>query len=258
VRVTTPLSCCIIAMDEEDRIADCLASVAFCDEVVLVDSHSRDRTRALAAEHGARVIERDWPGFGAQKEFAVRAARHDWVLCIDADERVSPALRAEVEALRAEGFPAHAAWRMPRLANYLGTWVRHGTWYPDLQLRLFDRRRARWGDQVLHERVELAPGATVGRLRGELLHHPYRSFAEHQRTIEQYTTLMARELFARGRRARPGDLWLRPWARFARFYLLKHGFLMGTQGLVLAQLAAHYVRLKYVKLHLLERGRALE
>jgi glycosyltransferase involved in cell wall biosynthesis len=254
----TPLSCCIIAMDEEDRIEECLASVAFCDEIVLVDSHSKDGTRELARARGARVIERDWPGHVAQKEFAIRAATHDWVLCVDADERVSPELRAEIEALRLQGFPRHAGWRFPRLVNYLGTWVRRGTWYPDLQLRLFDRRRGRWGGHDPHDRVELAAGASSGRLAGDLLHHPYRSFADHLRTIDQYTTLMARGMLARGRRAGLADLCLRPWVRFARFYFLKRGFLLGWKGLVLAFLAAHYVRLKYMKLLLLQRGEALE
>ncbi|HEX6885576.1 MAG TPA: glycosyltransferase family 2 protein [Planctomycetota bacterium] len=256
--MTTPLSCCIIAMDEEERLPACLASVAFCDEIVVVDSHSTDQTRALAAARGARVIERDWPGHVAQKEFAVRAATHEWVLCVDADERITPALRSEIEALRARGFPGHAGWRFPRLTNYLGTWVRHGTWYPDRQLRLFDRRRGRWGGHDPHDRVELAAGASVGELSGDLEHHPYRTLAEHLATIDQYTTIMARGMLARGRRAGWLDLTLRPWVRFARFYLLKRGFLLGTQGLVLAQLAAHYVRLKYAKLLVLQRGKALE
>lgn len=251
------LSCCIIAMDEEDRLGACLDSVAFCDEVVVVDSHSRDRTRELAAARGARVIERDWPGHVAQKDFAVRAATHDWVLCVDADERITPTLRAEIEALRARGFPGHAAFDFPRLTNYLGTWVRHGTWYPDRQLRLFDRRRAHWGGHDPHDRVELAAGATRGALAGDLEHHPYRTLAEHLGTIDQYTTIMARGLFARGRRTGTLDLLLRPWVRFVRFYLLKRGFLLGRKGLVLALLAGHYVRLKYIKLALLERGEPL-
>lgn len=253
-----PLSCCIIAMDEEDRIEACLASVAFCDEIVLVDSHSKDRTRELAAARGARVLERDWPGHVAQKEFAIRAATHDWVLCVDADERVSDELRTEIEALRAEGFPRHAGWRSPRLVNYLGTWIRHGTWYPDRQLRLFDRRRGRWGGHDPHDRVELEPAATCGELAGDLCHHPYRSFADHLATIDQYTSLMARGMFARGRRAGFFEFFLRPWVRFARFYFLKRGFLLGWKGLVLALLAAHYVRLKYIKLLVLQRGEALE
>jgi glycosyltransferase involved in cell wall biosynthesis len=245
-------------MDEEDRIGECLSSLAFCDEILLVDSHSSDRTREIARAHGARVIERDWPGHVAQKEFAIRQASHEWVLCVDADERVSAALRGEIEALREGGFPSYVGWRFPRLVNYLGTWVRHGTWYPDLQLRLFDRRRGRWGGHDPHDRVEMDAGARVGRLRGDLFHFPYRSFADHLRTIDQYTTLMARGMFQRGRRVGFSDLFLRPWVRFTRFYLLRCGFLLGWTGLVLALLAAHYVRLKYMKLLLLERNEVLE
>jgi glycosyltransferase involved in cell wall biosynthesis len=254
----TPLSCCIIAMDEEDRIGECLSSVGFCDELVVVDSHSSDRTREIAAARGARVIERDWPGHVAQKEFAIRQAAHDWVLCVDADERVSPALRSEIEALRESGFDGYAGWRFPRLVNYLGTWVRYGTWYPDLQLRLFDRRRARWGGHDPHDRVEMDRGSAVGRLRGDLFHVPYRNFADHLRTIDEYTSLMAQGMHARGRRAGLADLFVRPWVRFSRFYVLERGFLLGWKGLVLALLAAHYVRLKYVKLSLLQRGEAME
>ncbi|MEW6073116.1 MAG: glycosyltransferase family 2 protein [Planctomycetota bacterium] len=249
-----PLSACIIAMDEEDRIADCLRSVAFCDEVVVVDSHSRDRTREVASSLGARVIERDWPGHVAQKEFAIRAAAHDWVLCVDADERVSPALREEIVALRDAGFPGRPGWRFPRLSNYLGTWVRHGTWYPDRQLRLFDRRRGRWGGHDPHDRVEL--DGAPGRLAGDLLHVPYRSREEHLRTIERYTTTMAAGMFARGKRARPWNLVVNPAVRFLRFYVLKRGFLLGGRGLELAVLAARYVRLKYAKLRALQRTEA--
>jgi glycosyltransferase involved in cell wall biosynthesis len=247
-----PLSACIIAMDEEDRIGDCLASLAFCDEIVVVDSHSRDRTREVAASFGARVIERDWPGHVAQKEFAIRAAQHDWVLCLDADERLSPELAGEITALRDAGFPDKAGWRFPRLSRYLGAWVRRGTWYPDHQLRLFDRRRGRWGGHNPHDRVEL--DGPLGTLRGDLLHDPYRDLAEHLETIDRYTTTMAQGMRDRGRRASFLDLVLRPPVRFLRFYLLKGGFLLGWRGIVLAYLAAHYVRLKYAKLLVHERA----
>ncbi len=245
------LSACIIAFDEENRIEACLASLDFCDEHVVVDSHSRDRTRELAAARGARVIERDWPGHVAQKEFAIRSASHDWVLCLDADERVSEPLRAEILALREQGFPGHAGWRMPRMSRYLGRWIRHGTWYPDLQLRLFDRRRGRWGGNDPHDRVELE--GKIGRLRGDLLHEPYRSLEHHLAKIDQYTTTMARGAIARGRRASTWNLVVNPLFRFVRFYLLRGGFLEGWRGLVLASLAAHYVRLKYTKMLVLQR-----
>jgi glycosyltransferase involved in cell wall biosynthesis len=246
------ISACVVAMDEEDRIVACLDSLAFCDELVVVDSHSQDRTRELAAARGARVIERDWPGFGAQKEFAVRAAAHDWVLCLDADESVSPALRSEVLALRDAGFPGCAGWRMPRLSSWLGAEIRCGTWWPDRQLRLYDRRRGRWGGRPPHERVAL--DGPLGTLAGELRHEPYRDLAEHLATIERYTTTMAADLHARGRRARAWDLVTHPAVRFARFYVWKRGFRAGWRGLALAYLAAHYVRLKYTKLLVLQRA----
>ncbi len=252
MRAPFPLSACIIAMDEEDRIGDCLASLAFCDEIVVVDSHSTDRTREVAGSFGARVIERDWPGHVAQKEFAIRAAQHDWVLCLDADERLSPELAGEITALRAAGFPDKAGWRFPRLSRYLGAWVRRGTWYPDHQLRLFDRRRGRWGGHNPHDRVEL--DGPLGTLKGDLLHDPYRDLAEHLETIDRYTTTMAQGMRDRGQRASFLDLVLRPPVRFLRFYVLKGGFLLGWRGIVLAYLAAHYVRLKYAKLLVLERA----
>lgn len=246
------ISACIIAMDEEDRIEECLRSLDFCDEVVVVDSHSKDRTRELAAALGARVIERDWPGHVAQKEFTIRQARHDWVLCVDADERISPELRAEILALQAAGFEGHSGWRFPRLSSYLGRWMTRGGWYPDHQLRLFDRRRGHWGGNNPHDRVELE--GSVGTLRGNLLHHPYRSFGEHLRTIDKYTTIMAEGLFARGKRAGVFDITLRPAARFFRSYVLKLGFLLGWRGIVQAYLSAYYGRLKYMKLYALQNA----
>jgi glycosyltransferase involved in cell wall biosynthesis len=249
------LSACIITRDEEDRISACLASLAWCDEIVVVDSHSTDRTRDIAAAAGARVIERDWPGFAAQKEFAIRAARHDWVFSVDADERPSQALRGEIEDLRRAGFPAAAGWEMPRLSFYLGRWIRHGTWYPNRCLRLFDRRRGRFCDHrsyAVHERVEV--DGNVRRLRGDLLHHPYRDLGDQLRTIDRYTTLMAEGLHRGGRRTSVAEVVLRPWVDFLTFYVLRRGFLDGWQGLLLAQLGAHSVRVKYAKLLALQRG----
>jgi len=245
------LSACVIARDEEDRIGDCLRSLAFCDDVLVVDSHSTDRTRGIAAELGARVIERDWPGHVAQKEFAIRQAQHDWVLCVDADERVSDGLRAEIEALRTAGFPDRPGWRMPRRSAYLGRWIRHGSWHPDYQLRLFDRRRGRWAGRDPHDRVWLDGAA--GTLREPILHHPYRDFAEHLRTIDRYASIQAERLHDDGRRGSLLDVLLRPPWRFFRFYVLERGFLDGWRGLVLALLAAHYVRLRYLKLWLMDR-----
>ena len=241
-----PVSACIVTRDEEDRLGPCLDSLDWCDELLVVDSHSTDKTRELAAARGARVIERDWPGHVAQKEFAVRSAHHDWVLCIDADERVSPELHAAIEAERRRDFAGVAGYEVSRVSRYLGRWIRHGTWYPDWKLRLFDRRRGGWGGRDPHDRASVSGG--VRRLAGELRHEPYRSFEDHLRTIDRYTTITAEAMRAEGRRARLADVILRPPARFFAFFFWRRGFLDGWRGLLLAYLAAHYVRLKYAKL----------
>ncbi len=245
------LTACIITHNEADRIERCLESVDWCDEILVVDAHSTDDTRKVAEECGARVVERDWPGYMAQKEYAVREAKNDWVLCVDADERVSKALAREISALRDAGFPNRSGWRMPRLSSYLGVWIRYGTWYPNRQLRLFDRRRGCWTGANLHERVLLRDAA--GDLAEPLHHHPYRDLDDHLDTINRYTTAMARDLHSSGRRPRISDLAFRPAWRFARFYLFERGFLLGWRGFLMATLAAHYVALKYTKLWLLWR-----
>ena len=247
-----PVTACIVAMNEEDRLGACLDTLDWCDELLVVDSHSTDKTRELAAARGARVIERDWPGHVAQKEFAVRAARHDWVFCIDADERVSPELRAAIEAERARGFAAAAGYEVSRVSSYLGRWIRHGTWYPDWKLRLFDRRHGGWGGRDPHDHARVS--GAVRRLGGELRHEPYRSLEDHLRTIDRFTSTMAEEMRAEGRRARLCDVILRPPARFFVFFVWRRGFLDGWRGLLLAYLAAHYVRLKYAKLWVATKG----
>lgn len=247
------LSACIVAMNEEDRIADCIRSADFCDEILVVDSHSTDRTREIAASLGARVIERDWPGNLEQKRFATAAASHDWILNLDADERVSEQLRAEILALREGGFAGAAAWEVPRLSEYLGRWIRHGTWYPDHVVRLFDRRRGQWSGYDPHG--HFLPATRPKRLRGEIRHHPFRSLSDHLRKIDGYTTTMARELHARGSRATVMDLLTRPLGRFLKFYLIRRGFLDGWRGFLLACLAAHYAQMKYAKLFLEGRHR---
>ena len=246
------ISACIIAFNEEDRIEECIGSLDFCDEVLVVDSHSQDRTRELAAAAGARVVERDWPGHLEQKEFTVREATHDWVLCVDADERIDQDLRQEIIELRDKNFPGRNGWRMPRMSFYLGRWIRHGTWYPDLQLRLFNRQHGHWGGTNPHDRVQLQGDA--GLLKGHLLHIPYRNLSEHLRTIDNYTTILARGMYQRGKRGGLLNLVVNPVVRFFRYYVLKRGFLDGWHGLVMALLAAYYVSLKYIKLLIIQRA----
>jgi glycosyltransferase involved in cell wall biosynthesis len=250
----TPLSAVLIAQNEEGKIGEAVESVRFCDEVVVVDSGSEDRTRAIAQTAGARVIlNAPWPGFVAQREFAVRAARHDWVLALDADERVTPGLREEVEGLRARGF-GHAAYRIPRVAFHLGCWVRGTDWYPDEQVRVFDRTRARWEGDLVHESVRAA--GPVGRLRGELLHYPYADVSDHLRKIDRYTTLWARQFHSAGRRTGPVEIAAAGLWAFFRNYVVKGGFRLGTPGLVISTLNAYYTFVKLAKLYELTRYRS--
>jgi glycosyltransferase involved in cell wall biosynthesis len=232
-------------MDEEDNIADCLKSADFAQEWIVVDSHSKDATRERAAACGARVVERDWPGHVEQKNFAVDAAVHEWVLCLDADERVSPELRASIlAALERNDLPD--GFEMARRTWYLGRWIRRGGWYPDRKIRLFRRSKGRWGGVNPHDHLRVE--GRVERLEGDLLHYSYRSISDHLKTIDSFTTIAAKEKRAAGRRAGVLDLTLRPFGKFLRMYVLKLGFLEGRAGLVVATLGSYYVFLKYAKL----------
>ena len=243
-----PLSLCVIARDAAGEIADCLASAPFAAEAVVVDAGSRDDTVEIARRRGARVIERDWPGFGAQKNFAVGAAAHDWVLCLDADERVTPELAASIA--REMAAPRAAAYEIARRNRFLGRWLAHGEGYPDWNLRLFDRRRARWSDDPVHEHVR-AEGP-VARLAGDLLHASAESLDAYLAKQNRYTTLQAAAMHARGERAGIARMVVAPAARFIRFYVLKLGFLDGVAGLVHIAIGCQNSFLKYAKLRALQ------
>ncbi|HYG07738.1 MAG TPA: glycosyltransferase family 2 protein [Stenotrophomonas sp.] len=247
------LSACIIAFNEADRISDCLASLAFCDEVLVVDSFSTDDTAALAQAAGARVLQRAFDGFRSQKDYAVAQATHDWVLCLDADERISEALRASILATRDAGFSGMAGYRFARLSDYFGHFLRHGNAYPDRVLRLFDRRRGGWrGKREIHEAASV--DGAVGTLRGDLIHYPYRSLEQQLAKTQRYARMMAEHEFARGKRASWSKLVLAPAWRFWRGYVLRAGFLDGWRGLVYAYVRANYVRQKSIMLWLLQHG----
>jgi glycosyltransferase involved in cell wall biosynthesis len=247
-----PLSAVLIAQNEEANIGDAIRSVQFCDEIVLVDSGSSDGTCEVARSLGARVVvNAPWPGFVAQRDFAVRAASHDWVVALDADERVSPALREEILQLRARGFQ-HAGYRIARAAYYLGRWIRATDWYPDWQVRLFDRTRAGWQGDLVHESVKVHSGP-VGHLRRDMEHHPYADISDHLRKIDSYTTLWARQAYAAGRRSNVLDMSANAAAAFLRNYLLKRGVLLGSAGLIISALNSHYTFAKLAKLRELEQ-----
>lgn len=248
----TPVSAVIITRNEEARLPEALRSLSFCDERLVVDAGSTDRTREVAEECGARVVlSTPWPGFVAQRRKAVDAARHDWILALDADERVTPSLRHEIESARTVGF-THAGYRIPRATFYLGRWIRGTDWYPDLQLRLFDRVRGRWEGALVHESVVVR--GPVGRLRCEIEHHPYVDIAEHLRTINEYTSLWARQSHAAGRRTSVVERLGAPLWAFVRNYVLKRGLLLGEVGLTVSALNAYYTFAKLAKLAELERS----
>jgi glycosyltransferase involved in cell wall biosynthesis len=250
-----PLSLVIIARDAAHELADCLASVTFAAETVVVDSGSLDDTAQLAARSGARVIGHAWEGFGPQKSFAVGQATHDWVLCLDADERVTPELAAAIRALFVAGTPAAAGYSIARRNRFLGRWLAHGEGYPDWNVRLFDRRRARWSPDLVHEKV-VADGP-VQKLRGDLLHASAESIDAYIDKQNRYTTVQAAAMHARGQRASAGQLVLSPVVRFLRFYVVRLGFLDGAAGFAHIAIGAFASFLKYAKLRALQtKGRA--
>ena len=244
VSPSVKISATLITCNEESNLRRALASLELCDEIVVVDSGSSDRTVDLAAELGARVLHRDWTGYADQKNFAAERASHDWILSLDADEEVSPELAASIARMREQGAAADG-YAFPRRARYLGRWIKHSGWYPDAKVRLYDRRKASWKGDYVHESV--AVSGRSGLLSGDLLHYTCDSFSQHVQTVDRYTTLAAAEMRARGRR--PGLLRILtgpPWAAF-RTYVLQGGFLDGYQGFLIATMAGFYVFAKYVK-----------
>lgn len=238
------ISAAIITYNEERNIARAMESLRCCDEIVVLDSGSTDRTCELAANLGARVVESPWMGYAKQKNFAAECATHDWVLSIDADEALSEALEAEIWQIKKNG-PRFDGYTMPRMAQYLGRWILHSGWYPDRKVRLFDRRKAKWQGEFVHESVRVA--GTVGHLEANLLHFTCQSLSEHLRTMDRYTTLAAEQIIAEKRHIGWSRLILDPPWTFFRTYVVKAGFLDGVEGLVIANMAAFYNFLKYAK-----------
>ena len=247
-----PISACIITHQEEDHIVECIRSLSFCDEILVVDAHSTDRTRELAADCGARVIVRDWHGYRSQKEFAIRAACHDWVLCLDADERVSAPLYEEIRALRRSGFAPYSGFRVCRKLQYFGRFLRHGTAYPDRLVRLFDRRRGGWRGNEIHENTRIEE--RIRNLTGYLEHYSYRNLSDQMERLQLYACLMADAMHANGRRAPLLRVFLNPLWRFVSGYVLRLGFLDGWRGLVFALVEANYVRRKYLQLYMMGKA----
>ncbi|HZS53646.1 MAG TPA: glycosyltransferase family 2 protein [Bryobacteraceae bacterium] len=242
----------IITFNEERNVARVIESLRCCDEILVLDSGSNDRTAEIATKLGARVEEASWHGYAAQKNIATELASHDWILSLDADESLSEALEAEIWQIKKSG-PAFDGYTVPRLAQYLGRWILHSGWYPDRKVRLFDRRKAKWVGDFVHESVVVE--GRVGHLQSNLLHFTCNSLSEHLKSMDGYTTLAAQEIVACGKTPGMIELLFDPPWTFLRTYLLKLGFLDGAEGLAIAYMAAFYNFVKYSKARHMSPGR---
>ena len=260
------LSAVLITYNTGDQLEPCLRSLSFTDEIIVVDSGSDDATRDVARRHGARVFEEAWRGFGPQKRYAVSLAKNDWVLCLDADEEVSPELAATIRTMLDDAYSSSSgaprvaarfaarftAYSMPRSNRFMGRYLRHGEGFPDWSLRLFDRRHAQWSDDAVHEKVVC--DGPVGRIAagGVLLHHSADSLAAYLDKQNRYTSLQADALYASGARADVWRLLLSPALRFVKFYVVRLGFLDGLPGLVHIAIGCFNSFAKYAKLRALQ------
>lgn len=282
------ISAVIITFNEEKNIAAAVASVGWADEILVVDSGSTDKTRDIAEKVGAKVIVRSWAGFSVQKQFAADAAENDWIFSLDADERVSAELQAEIleikrtltmplavptvidhptlerrgakssPILKPEGELKTAGYRIPRLSFYMDRPIRHGGWYPDWQLRLFDRSKGKWKDVLIHESFEMAAGTKIAKLTGNILHYSVENAAHHNRMIgERYAPLAARQMFENGRRTSVIGIIFAGWIAFVQTYFIKLGFLDGFPGFCIAYFAAHHSFMKHLMLWELQKTRTV-
>ncbi|HET9844130.1 MAG TPA: glycosyltransferase family 2 protein [Nitrospira sp.] len=241
------LACILIAKNEAENIEDCLASVAWAGERIVIDAESSDRTAELASAAGARVIVRPWPGFGAQKNYGIDQVATEWILILDADERVPPALRNEMaERISCWKAGEPVAYEIPRRNFFYGEWVRHAGVYPDYQIRLFRRGHARYNDVPVHE--NLIVQGPIGKLASPLDHFTERRIRDHFRKFGHYTTLAAQEKARTVRHVGASDLLFRPLVVFVKSYVLKRGYLDGIRGLIVSVFAGMYTFVKYAKL----------
>jgi glycosyltransferase involved in cell wall biosynthesis len=238
------LSVVVITLDAGAQLEACLASASFADEIVVVDSGSIDETLAIARRYGARVVEKEWLGFGRQKQFAVDSASNDWVLCLDADETISDTLRGSILAELAA--PRALAYEMPRCNRFLGRWLRHGEGYPDWSLRLFHRHHARWSEDSVHEKV--VTHEATARLKGDLLHDSAESMDKYLEKQNRYTTLQAAQMHASGKTVGLAYFLVPALLRFFKFYFFRLGFLDGTPGFIHICLGCMNSMYKYAKL----------
>jgi glycosyltransferase involved in cell wall biosynthesis len=245
------ISAALITYNEEHNITEALQSLSWVDEIVVVDSGSTDRTLEICRQFTPRIFHRDWTGYVDQKNFAMDQARHDWIFSLDADERCSLKLQDEIQELARNEF-RRSGYRIPRVAFFMGRWIRHGDWYPDYQLRLFDRKHGRWEGGRVHESVRLQEKPEY--LSGEIYHFTYGSLSDYLRRLEIYSNLAAFDYQQQGKSSTPLRLFGNPLVTFIKAYLIKRGFLDGTPGFAVAVMGAISVFFKYAKLYELKRS----
>jgi glycosyltransferase involved in cell wall biosynthesis len=243
-----PVSVCIVTYDEEENIRRCLESVAWADEIIVVDSLSDDRTIEICREFTDKVTQRTWKGQIDQKTFALSRAHHEWILLIDADERLSPGLIGEVKRELSEDNGDWDGFCFPRRVYYLGRWISHGEWYPEYKLRLFRKSKARIGGEEPHDRVELVEKGRVKYLKEDLWHFTYKDISDQVARLNNFSSISSKEMMKRGRMFHIVQILLRPPARFITGYILRGGFRDGIAGFIIAAISSFYVFLKYCKL----------
>lgn len=244
------ISAFIVCHNEERQIRRCLESIKWCDEIIIVDSGSSDRTIEICREYTDRIFQRDWPGYVEQKRFALNQCHCEWILNIDADEVVSPPLADEIKEIVRAGTELNGFY-LSRVVYHLGRWWRKGGWYPEYRLRFCRRSQTTWGGLDPHEKAVVA--GRTGRLKGELLHYTYRDLADQISRLNRYSGTLSANMYKSGERSSILKLTISPLSRFIKFYFLKKGFLEGLPGFIVAIIEAHYTFLKYSKLHELEQ-----
>ena len=239
------ISACVISFNEELKIRRCLESVKWCDEIVVLDSFSTDTTIEICRQFTDRIFQQEWLGYVGQRNMVREMSRYEWILFMDADEEMSPALKDEIEAEFDRGTGNTFGYEFPRQVYYLGRWIRHGDWYPDVKLRLFKKEFGRTEGEEPHDRVVVR--GPIKRLRNPIWHYTYDDVSDQIKTLNRFSTITAQQKYVRGRKVHFRDLIFHPFFRFLRGYLLRRGFMDGTHGLMIASIASFGSFLKYAK-----------
>jgi glycosyltransferase involved in cell wall biosynthesis len=241
-----PVSVVVITHNEERMIGDCLSGVQWADDIIVVDAESKDRTVRIAEKYTSRIFRKKWEGYVAAKQFGVEQAVHEWILWLDADERISEDLASEIQRVITDSPDEYAGYEVARRAFFLGKWIRHCGWYPGYVLRLFKKGSVRFSQSRVHEKIESV--TRVGRLKNDLFHYTDENLFHYFFKLNRYTSLAADDLNEAGYRFKYTDMLIRPAFIFFKMFVLKRGFLDGKHGLILSALSSAYVSCKYSKI----------